>query len=97
VAQLIKTAPELRQLHLYGANSAMPSTTEILNSIQASGNGLTLTELLVMRPGIARRTAQRQIAKLIESKQITANGEGRARRYFVAAAQADSRFLFSGP
>ncbi|WP_339081553.1 Fic family protein [Pseudomonas sp. TMP9] len=90
---VLKTAPKLRQQHLNGANSAMPSTTEILSSIQASGNGLTLTELLVSHPGIARRTAQRQIAKLIESKQITASGEGRARRYFVAAAQADASTL----
>ena len=71
----------------------MPSSTEILNSIQASGNGLTLTELLARHPDIARRTAQRLIAKLIESGQITANGEGRARRYFGAAAPADASTL----
>jgi hypothetical protein len=71
----------------------MPSTTEILNSIQASGNGLTLAELLARHPGIARRTAQRLIAKLIESSQITASGEGRARRYFGAAVQADASTL----
>jgi hypothetical protein len=39
----------------------------LLTSIQASGNGLTLTELLCGEPGIARRTAQRLFAKLIES------------------------------
>ena len=71
----------------------MPSSTEILNSIQASGNGLTLTELLARHPDIARRTAQRLIAKLIESGQITASGEGRARRYFCAAAPADASTL----
>jgi Fic family protein len=36
---------------------------------------------------MARRTAQRLIAKLIESGQVTALGEGRARRYFSVAVQ----------
>jgi len=40
-----------------GANAAMSSTTDLLNGIQASGNGLTLAELLTEHPGIARRTA----------------------------------------
>ena len=62
----------------------MSFTTDLLNTIQASGSGLTLAELLTQHPGIARRTAQRLIAKLIESGQVTALGEGRARRYFVA-------------
>jgi hypothetical protein len=60
----------------------MSSTTDLLNSIQASGRGLTLAELLTQHPGIARRTAQRLIAKLIEYGQVSALGEGRARRYF---------------
>ncbi|MDX5298694.1 MAG: hypothetical protein LPK85_07060 [Gammaproteobacteria bacterium] len=65
----------------------MSSTTDLLQSIRASENGLTLAELLTGHPDIARRTAQRQIAKLIESGQVTARGEGRARRYFGAGAQ----------
>lgn len=71
----------------------MSSTIDLLNSIQASGNGLTLAELLTQHPDIARRTAQRLIAKLIERGQISALGEGRARRYFGAgtsAAMADT-------
>jgi len=64
----------------------MSSTTDLLSSIQAAGNGLTLAELLTQRPGIARRTAQRLIAKLIEEGRVTAYGEGRARRYFGGAA-----------
>jgi len=71
----------------------MPSSTEILNSIQASGNGLTLTELLAKHPDIARRTAQRLIAKLIENGQISAQGEGRARRYFGTAIRAETSAL----
>lgn len=68
----------------------MPSSKDILNSIQASGNGLTLTKLLAKHPDIARRTAQRLIAKLIESGRISARGEGRARRYFGTAIQAET-------
>ncbi len=62
----------------------MSSTTDLLATIQATWSGLTLAELLTQHPAIARRTAQRLIAKLIESGQVTARGEGRARRYFVA-------------
>ncbi|WP_430930097.1 Fic family protein, partial [Pseudomonas aeruginosa] len=51
---------------------------------------MSLTELLVRHPDIARRTAQRLIAKLIETGQISAQGEGRARRYFGTAIQAET-------
>ncbi|MBF0256877.1 MAG: Fic family protein [Gammaproteobacteria bacterium] len=62
----------------------MSSNTELLNSIRSSPTGVTLSELLTDHPNIARRTAQRLIARLIETGQITALGEGRARRYFGA-------------
>lgn len=65
----------------------MSSSTDLLNSIQASRSGLTLAELLTAHPDIARRTAQRLIAKLIESGQVTAQGKGRARRYFGAGTR----------
>ncbi|SEJ84032.1 Fic family protein [Pseudomonas sp. NFACC07-1] len=71
----------------------MPSTTDILNSIQASRNGVSLSELLTRHPEIARRTAQRILANLIESSQITAQGEGRARRYFATEHRADTHAL----
>jgi Fic family protein len=67
----------------------MTPTTELLNSIQASPHGLTLAELLTRHPDMARRTVQRMIAKLIEEGQVTATGEGRARRYFRAGARLD--------
>ncbi len=76
-----------------GAKSAMSSTTDLLDSIRASENGLTLAELLTAHPGIARRTAQRWIAALIERRQVAALGEGRARRYFRADAQSGSGAL----
>ena len=66
----------------------MRSATDLQTSIQASSNGITLAELLAQHPSIARRTAQRLIAKLIESELVNAQGEGRARRYFPASAQA---------
>ena len=71
------------------AKATMSSTIDLLKSIQTSGSGLTLAELLTRHPEIARRTAQRQIAKLIESGQVNAQGEGRARRYFGAVTQID--------
>jgi Fic family protein len=66
----------------------MSSTTDLLSSIQASQSGLTLAELLTGHPDMARRTAQRLIAKLIESGQVKALGEGRARRYFFVGTQS---------
>ncbi|MCH8537560.1 MAG: Fic family protein [Alkalimonas sp.] len=65
----------------------MSSTTDLLHSIEAAGAGLTLAELLVKHPAIARRTAQRTIAKLIASGQVIGQGEGRARRYYAADHQ----------
>lgn len=62
----------------------MSATTDLLHSIKAAEAGITLAELLVKHPGIARRTAQRTIAKHIASGQLIGQGEGRARRYFAA-------------
>lgn len=66
----------------------MTSTSALLATIGASAKGVTLAELLSAHPAVARRTAQRLIAQLIASGQIIALGEGRARRYFSAAAGA---------
>lgn len=68
----------------------MSSTIDLLNSLRKSGGDVALTELLTWHPDIARRTAQRLLAKLIEEGQVTAVGEGRARRYFAAGARADA-------
>jgi Fic family protein len=65
----------------------MPFSTDLLTSILASERGLTLAELLTAHPDLARRTAQRLIARLIERGLVRAQGEGRARRYFGAGAQ----------
>ncbi len=54
----------------------MTSTTHLLNSIGATERGLTLAELLAEHPTLARRTAQRLVAQLIESGQVAGRGPG---------------------
>jgi Fic family protein len=54
---------------------------ELLRSIEASQVSLSLTELLVQHPALARRSVQRWISQWIAAGRITAKGEGRARRY----------------
>jgi hypothetical protein len=66
----------------------MSTAADLLNSIQISGNGSTLADLLAQHPHVARRTAQRLISQMIERGQVTAVGEGRARRYFSARTRA---------
>ncbi len=69
----------------------MSSAENLLKSIESLSKGWMLAELLDLHPGIARRTAQRQLAKLIESGHILAEGHGRARRYFRRVdAQAET-------
>ena len=69
----------------------MSTPADLLNSIRLSDTGLTLAELLARHPDLARRTAQRLIAHMIVQGQITAVGEGRARRYFEAGIRTDTR------
>lgn len=68
--------------------SASPSMThtapDLLSLVQSSADGCSMAELMVRVPGMARRTLQRQIGKLVDSGQITARGKGRGRRYFPA-------------
>ena len=59
-------------------------TEALLGSVRHAPGGLTLAELLARHPELARRTAQRRIARLIDEKRIVAAGRGRARRYFAA-------------
>jgi Fic family protein len=79
----------LRQLKLKLRQTILSSTVDLLNSIRAHKTGLTLAELLSQSPDLARRTAQRLIAKLIESGNLEAVGQGRARRYFSADNSPD--------
>ena len=62
------------------------SATQLLHTIQSNKSGLTLAEILVQHPDMARRTVQRLIAELIQQGHIMAIGQARARRYQVAGA-----------
>jgi len=53
----------------------MPSTTQLLASIKASPDGVTLAELLTQHPNVARRTAQQQIAKFIGDRGVLLVGK----------------------
>ena len=66
----------------------MTAPAALLESIQASATGLTLAELLAQHPDLARRSVQRWISQWISEGEITASGEGRARRYAVLAQSA---------
>lgn len=68
----------------------MLSSTSLFDHIRASDSGWTLAELLAACPDISRRTAQRQIATLIQNGQVTAHGAGRARRYRRREPHADT-------
>jgi len=70
----------------------MPSAIDLLKTIQASNDGLTLTELLALHPGLSRRTAQRWIGQWVDSGKLRAVGETRARRYVASttAVPADA-------
>lgn len=58
------TAPQWRHAIYQLRHTTMTSTsTDILHSIRAATSGLSLAELLAAHPGVARRTAQRWIAK----------------------------------
>ena len=69
----------------------MSHARDLRQSIQASPHGLTLAELLALHPQLARRTAQRVIAALIERGEVSARGQGRARRYGPVGNMAESR------
>lgn len=66
----------------------MSTSSKLQQSIQESPAGLILAELLARHPQIARRTAQRLISQMISTRQITAHGEGRARRYYPINAES---------
>ncbi len=66
----------------------MSTANALLESVRKASAGLMLAELLAQHPDVARRTAQRWISQLIESGQIRAVGEGRARRYLALQTAA---------
>ncbi|MGT2455316.1 Fic family protein [Cupriavidus basilensis] len=66
----------------------MSTPNELLESVRKASAGLMLAELLAQHPDVARRTAQRWISQLINTGQIRAIGEGRARRYLAVKTAA---------
>ncbi len=70
---LTKTAPP--------SESALVSQFTVLRRIQRAENGLSLLDILGRNPALSRRTAQRWIGEWLASGQISAHGQGRARRY----------------
>jgi len=60
----------------------------LLKSIASTPTGLTLADLLVQHPGLARRTVQRWLSQWVAAGQIAAQGEGRARRYLPVEARS---------
>ena len=78
----------------------MTISTQVLNSIRDSAEGMSLSELLTAHPNLLRRTAQRLLATLLDSGAIVVHGNARARRYFSVArrssgadpAAADEKF-----
>ena len=60
----------------------------LLESLQASSSGWTLSEVLARHPNLARRTAQRLLARLVENGELVARGKGRACRYHATLARS---------
>lgn len=65
----------------------MSTNTDLLDSIRASAEGMSLSELLAAYPALARRTVQRMLATLLDAGEIQASGNARARRYFATRLQ----------
>lgn len=68
----------------------MSSTSDLLKSINVSTYGVSMAELMTMHPDIARRSAQRQVARLVEDGLVVAQGDGRGRRYFAADVPSEA-------
>jgi Fic family protein len=63
----------------------MSKVEDLQKVIVESPSGLTLAEILVQRPQLARRTAQRWLSQLVDAGVIEAHGDARARRYVAAS------------
>ena len=60
--------------------------SDLLQNIHDTPAGLTLAELLVLHPGVARRTAQRWLGQAVADGRTVALGAARARRYLPGVA-----------
>jgi fido (protein-threonine AMPylation protein) len=88
LAQFLKLRHNQRQPLETAPHFIMTTLAALLQTIQSHPTGLTLTELLALHPALARRSVQRWISQWIAAGQITAQGEGRARRYLPVVASS---------
>ncbi len=68
----------------------MSNTTALLKSIRTSATGMSLSEVLAAHPDVHRRAAQRLLARLVASGEISARGVTKARRYFGVSPEPAS-------
>lgn len=61
----------------------------LLQKIQRSQSGLSISELQAQNPSLSRRTAQRYLASLVARGDIVAEGKGPSRRYKATSAQTE--------
>ncbi len=55
----------------------------LLKNIKNNKNGLALSDLIKLHPNVARRTLQRWISQLVQTGQISVQGQKRNSRYFA--------------
>lgn len=64
---------------------------DLVISINAAANGLSMKELTALHSDIPRRSAQRLLAELVEEGRVITRGKGAGHRYFgVAASSKDT-------
>jgi Fic family protein len=78
-----RIAPKSRQNFNASCQTPMSTTDDFLRNIRNAPDGLSLTELLILHPAVARRSAQRLVSQMIDEDLVIARGAGRARRYYA--------------
>jgi hypothetical protein len=68
----------------------MSSEPDVLESLKTATGGVTLAELLLLHPEVKRRTLQRWLSAWLESGELEAEGQGRARRFHAAGSRKAS-------
>ncbi len=66
------------------------SISPLLQSINASPEGLSLGEVLSLHPGVARRTAQRWLQAQVDAGLLSVLGAGRSHRYVAVNTPAQT-------
>ena len=74
-----------------GVTELATDIAAVLASVELSSRPVALADLLRRHPGLARRTAQRWLARLLADGALESVGDGRGRRYFVPTATTQRR------